>query len=327
MSINGKKILFIAPEFYDYHLKIIEAMENSGATVNFYPEDITTSIFRVMRKLSSNYVRYAKEKYLNIILNEIKFGAYDVVCVIRGSILTFEALEVLRRKLPNAKFIMYQWDSNKQSHYKEKIDCFDVVKTFDLVDSKKYGIEYQSLFYTRPYKELSSIKKNIKYDLVFYGAFHSDRLEVIKKVDKFCIEEKLKFKHHLYITKLSLLKNLLTRRVKFSDFKYLKTYKSINSELLSAYSKARCVLDIELNIQSGITMRTFEALGSGVKVVTTNSYIAKDPIYSIDNICIIDRNCPTVDLDFIKSDFKKCPLYERSYIDNWLDNILDIHGH
>jgi hypothetical protein len=129
----------------------------------------------------------------------------------------------------------------------------------------------------------------------------------------------------LYITKLSLIKNLLTRFIKFSDLKFLKTYKSYNAQILGAYSKARCVLDVELNIQTGITMRTFEALGSGVKVVTTNSYIAKDPIYIAENICIIDRNSPTVDLDFIKSDFKKNPLYERSYIDNWLDNILDIH--
>jgi hypothetical protein len=320
------RVLLIAPEFYDYHKVIIKSIEGKSAKVDFYPEDITTIFFRVMRKLSSAYVQYAKDRYLNKILNSIKINAYDIVFVIRGGILTIDSLEMLRVKLPNAKFVMYQWDSNRQSHYKEKIDFFDVVKTFDLYDANQYDIEYQSLFYTQPYKDISTIKKNIKYDLVFYGAYHSDRLEVVKKVDKFCTANNLVFKHHLYITKLSLLKNFLTRYIKFSDLKFLKTYKSGNPEILNSYSKARCVLDIELNIQSGITMRTFEALGSGVKVVTTNSYIAKDPIYSPDNICIIDRKNPVIDLDFLKVEFKGNPIYEKYYIDNWLDNIMGIYA-
>ena len=326
MSLKSKALI-VAPEFYDYHKEIIKSVEGKGVEVDFYPEDITTITFRVMRHFSTLYVDYVRRKYLQKILDSIEFDSYKTVLVIRGGILTVESLETLRAKLPTAKFVMYQWDSNRQSQYKDKIKYFDIVKTFDLYDSEEYGIEYQSLFYSQRYKDIADLKKDMKYDLIFYGAFHSDRLEVIRKVDDFCISNDLAFKHHLYITKLSLIKNLLTRFIKFSDLKFLKTFKSDNTQILSSYSKARCVLDVELNIQTGITMRTFEALGSGVKVVTTNSYIAKDPIYSIENICIIDRNSPTVDLDFIKSDFKKCPLYERSYIDNWLDNILDIHGH
>jgi hypothetical protein len=326
MLINGKKILFITPEFYGYHLEIIKTMKNSGASVDFFAEDITTLFFRIMSKLSSGYVQYAKGRYLNKILNSIKTDAYDIVLVIRGSILTTDSLEMLKKKLPSAKFVMYQWDSNRQGYYKNKIKFFDVVKTFDLYDAKQYDIEYQSLFYTQSYKDISTIKKYIKYDLVFYGAYHSDRLEVIKKVDKFCTVNNLVFKHHLYITKLSLLKNFLMRYIKFSDLKFLKTYKSGNSDILNSYSKARCVLDIELNIQSGITMRTFEALGSGVKVATTNSYIAKDPVYSPDNICIIDRENPAIDLNFLKVEFKSNPVYEKYYIDNWLDNIMGIYA-
>lgn len=326
MNVKSKALL-IAPEFYDYHKEIIRSVESKGLEVDFYPEDITTITFRVLRHFSTLYVDYVRRKYLQKILDSIEFDTYKIVLIIRGGILTVGSLETLRAKLPTAKFIMYQWDSNRQSQYKDKIRYFDIIKTFDLSDSEEYGIEYQSLFYSQHYKNIASLKKDIKHDIIFYGAFHSDRLEVIIKVDNFCTENDLAFKHHLYITKLSLMKNLLTRFIKFSDLKFLKTYKSNNTEILSSYSKARCVLDIELNIQTGITMRTFEALGSGVKVVTTNPYVAKDPIYSIENICIIDRNSPRVDLDFIKSDFKECPLYERSYIDNWLDNILDIHGH
>jgi predicted phosphodiesterase len=324
MSLKLKTLL-VAPKFYDYHKQIIKSVEGKGVEVDFFPEDITTLTFRIMRNFSTLYVDYVRRKYLQKILDSVQFDSYKTVLVIRGDILTVESLEILRAKLPTANFVMYQWDSNRQSRYKDKIKYFDIVKTFDLYDSEKYGIEYQSLFYSQHYKAIASLKKDMKYDLVFYGAFHSDRLEVIRKIDIFCIENDLVFKHHLYISKLSLVKKFLTRFVSFSDLKFLKTYKSGNAQILDAYSKARCVLDVELNIQTGITMRTFEALGSGVKVVTTNSYIAKDPIYSAENICIIDRHCPTVDLDFIKSDFKKNSLYERSYIDNWLDNILDIY--
>ncbi|MDA8869507.1 hypothetical protein N9H67_02070 [Methylophilaceae bacterium] len=320
--MKNMRILFIAPSFHNYHTEIIKTMENDGAYVDFYPEDITTVFFRTGRKLSNVYAQYAKKKYLNQILNSINSNVYDLVFVIRGSILTIASLEILKEKLPNAWFVMYQWDSNRQSRYIKKINFFDSVKTFDLYDAKKYSIEYQPLFYTKSYKEISTVKKRIEYDLVFFGAYHSDRLEVIKKVHKFCTANSLVFKYHLYITKLSLLKNLLVRRIKFSDLKFFKTYKISNIKILNSYLKARSVLDIELNIQSGITMRTFEALGSGTKVITTNPFITKDTIYSSDNIFIINRKNPVIDLDFLKTEFNNNSIYEKYYIDNWLNNII-----
>lgn len=324
--MKDMRILFIAPSFHNYHTEIIQTMENHGAYVDFYPEDITTLFFRIGRKLSNAYAQYAKQKYLNQILNSINNNVYDLVFVIRGSILTIPSLKILKEKLPNARFVMYQWDSNRQSSYIKKISFFDSVKTFDLYDANQYGIEYQSLFYTKSYKDISIIRNSLEYDLVFFGAYHSDRLEVIKKVHKLCTANSLVFKYHLYITKLSLLKNLLVRRIKFSDLKFFKTYKISNSKILNSYSKARSVLDIELNIQTGITMRTIEALGSGTKVITTNPFITKDPIYSSDNISIINRKNPVIDLNFIKNEFKSESIYEKYYIDNWLDNIIKDHA-
>ena len=48
----------------------------------------------------------------------------------------------MKKKLPKAKFVMYQWDSMEQSHYNSIIKYFDKVKTFDMSDSKIYNLNY-----------------------------------------------------------------------------------------------------------------------------------------------------------------------------------------
>ena len=99
MSFKSK-ILLVAPEFYDYHTEVIKSVEGKGIEVDFYPEDITTLTFRVMRHFSSLYVEYVRRKYLQRLLDSIEFDTYQTVLVIRGSILTVESLETLRAKLP-----------------------------------------------------------------------------------------------------------------------------------------------------------------------------------------------------------------------------------
>ena len=305
----SSKVLLVAPEFHNYYKEIILSFNRKGYDVDFFPEDISSLLYRIIKHLSAFYVSYQKEKYLRHLLASIDYDAYEIVLVIRGGILTLESLEALRAKLPRAKFVMYQWDSNEQSDYKNKINYFDVVKTFDLLDAEKFGIGYQSLFYSRVNKDPSRLKKDKCFDLVFFGAFHSDRLDVIKKIDRICSQNGLTFRHHLFITKLSFIKNLFLGFIKLSDLKYLKLHKCDKSDIFKCYSVARSTLDIELNIQTGITMRTFEALGFGIKVVTTNPYVAKDPIYSDQNVCIIDRDSPAIPLDFITSDFEKNLIY------------------
>ena len=71
-------------------------------------------------------------------------------------------------------------------------------------------------------------------------------------------------------------------------------------------------------------MRTFETLGAGKKLITTNSQIKKYSFYNDQNIFILDRENILMSRDFLKSPFKKIDddlVFEMS-ISGWIKSIF-----
>jgi spore maturation protein CgeB len=177
------------------------------------------------------------------------------------------------------------------------MNMFDKIITFDMIDSKELNIEYLPLFYTNNYANLELSKEKV-YDISFFGSYHSDRLEIIKKLEKECKEKGLTFYHYLYSPKLALFRKILNSSVKIEDLKYFKTSPATNQELLDIYKKSKAVLDIESSIQNGLTIRTFEVLGAKLKLISTNKNIIDEDFYNKNNIYILDRNNITLDKEF-----------------------------
>lgn len=323
IELSGKSILFVAPKFYNYHQQIIDFMESKNAKVTFYSEDIYTPLYRISNKIFPLLAKYLKQKYVDEMLYKITQNLYDFVFVIRGGILSPLIMDELKLKLPNAKFIMYQWDSNKQSQYENIIQYFDIVKTFDKKDAYNFNIEYLPLYYSKDYENLKQHKSEKLYDISFFGAYHSDRLNIIRFIENFCRLNNLEFKYHLYITKMGLFRLFCLGIIKISDMKYLKTYTVGIKEILDVYRHSFSVLDIELNIQDGLTMRTFEALGSGLKLITTNKNIINEPFYNEENIIILYRNDLNLNLDFFKNSFCDDENIKQYTFENWFYNLFE----
>ena len=323
MQLDRQKVLFIAPVFYQYHTEIIKTLESFGAEVNFYPE-ITQSIWlRLSQKVSDKLRTYIEEKNRRALLAEIKKDEYDLVFIIRGGYFDPGFLQALKLKLSQAKFVMYQWDSVSQNNYLPLIPYFDRVQTFDMKDAKQYELDYLPLFYTEEYASLKHQKQKKQYDIVFYGAYHSDRLEVVKAVSVLCKEHDLVFKIHLYITKLALIRLLVTGVISYKDKHFLKTYSVPANEIIDTYKRTTAVLDIELPIQDGLTIRTFEVLGAGLKLLTTNENIRQEAFFDDKDIMIIDRENVTVSPSFFKGSQEQGRVdFEQYHINNWLEKVL-----
>lgn len=322
IDLSNKNILFIAPKFYTYHQDIINYMESNGASVTFFAEDIYTPLYRFSNKIFPKIATKIEDKYRDTILNSVKQNSFDIVFVIRGGILSPLMMNKIKDILLHTKYIMYQWDSNNQSNYKNIIKYFDVVKTFDKKDAHAFNIEYLPLFYSKEYEKIKSLKSEKRYDIVFYGAYHSDRLEIVKFVEKYCLDNNLTFKYHLYITKMGLFRLILKGVIKLKDLKYLKTFTVDTKEILDVYHYSFSVLDIELNIQNGLTMRTFETLGSGLKLITTNKNIASEEIYNEKNIMILNRENLDFDLGFFKNPFDSDKSLQKYRFENWFNNLF-----
>jgi hypothetical protein len=321
-SYTGKRILLVAPKFYHYHQEIINTLEDGGALVTFYPEMEYSLLYRIAQKLNKKLAIIFEKKYIDSMLEKISKNTFDIVFTIRGGYFSSESLETLHLKLPEAKFYMYQWDSVKQNNYLPIMKYFDRVQTFDMVDAKEYGIAYLPLFYTNEYKKLQNKKEDPQYDIVFFGAYHSDRLEIIKKIDTISKDKELVFKYHLFITKLALFKLIMTKKISLLDIKYFKTFSLPLHTIIETYKVSKAVLDVELEIQNGFTIRTIEALGANLKLLTTNKNIKKSDFYNAETMMWIDRDSIKINQRFFDKTYPPSLALEKFYIDRWLENIL-----
>ena len=60
-------------------------------------------------------------------------------------------------------------------------------------------------------------------------------------------------------------------------------------------------------------MRTIEMVGLRKKLITTNAEIVNYDFYDSSNICIINRNSPVLDQNFISVPYKELPdsIYQK----------------
>ncbi|QOY54067.1 hypothetical protein HUE87_09275 [Candidatus Sulfurimonas marisnigri] len=321
---ENKKVLLIAPYFRHYHGKIINSIKELGADVKYFPEVINNKLFTNIRhKTFSPLNKSLDTLYFKYILSEVKENEYDIFFLVRGELINEVFLKALRKKLKSTTFIMYQWDSLIHNDYLSKIKYFDKVLTFDKKDAKNIGIEYLPLFYTDEYEKLANISSEKKYDIVFYGTYHSDRLKIIKKINQICEKNNLKFKHHLYTGKIYKFKLWIKGELSKRDLFFLKTHTVSLKEMVDVYSKSRSVLDIEMTNQTGLTIRTVEALGANKKLLTTNKEIVNSELYDKSYVYVLDRDDLHIDTEFLKMELYDRGKYKNLHINNWIKKILN----
>jgi len=301
-SLKGKKVFFIGLDFYDYDSAIKEKLENFGSIVDYYidkPEYLRKGIFSKVLNLLKVDQASMLEKYYKTILDDAESVNYDFVFVIKGEFLSEDFIIRLRKQQKNATFIMYQWDSLIRVPNAFKLmPYFDKVYSFDRIDCKKYKkLEFKPLFFRK--KTNNNKQYKLKFDLVFFGSVHSDRLKIIKKVQKYVSSKNLHTKIYLLVGIRSYIKCLLKNESKNMHIRALD-YEKLNTYVLGA----KTILDLPDPMQNGLTMRTIEALGANKKLITTNKDIINYDFYHKENIYIIDQNDINIDIKFFDKPYK-----------------------
>jgi len=321
--LDGKRVLFICPEFYDYHVQIKRKLENVGASVDFFSESPAkwkVSMYRQIRRtntLISNHYSSILEKILNT--------TYNYVFVIRGNKMPSCFLSELRKNNSEAIFLMYQWDSLTNNNYKSIIDKFDKVFTFDIKDANdNFELRYLPLFYTNDYHELINSRNEglLTTDLFFIGAVghqYRERTAIVEEISNICLEGNLIFKKYLFIPFYSYLKDIL-RGEQHNGI----SFKALNKQgVLTYVNQSKAILDIHNKNQTGLSIRTFESLGAGKKLVTTNADIANADFYNAKNIFLYRGKQDSAKLISFLSHNNEDYLDVQKYrIDNWLRTIF-----
>lgn len=318
--LRGKKILFIGIGFYDYESTIKKSLEKHGSIVDFYLEQPNYLLSGLYGKII-NKLKYKKniiEKHHNKMLDETKLKKYDIVFVLKGENLTKDFIKSLKLQQEKAIFIMYQWDSiNRVSNALEMIPYFDKVLSFDRIDCEKYEkLEFRPLFFRESKNEE---KLDYKYDLVFIGWLHADRMGLIKKIEDICKIKNIKTFIYLFTgikTYMSFLLKKQAQNLYIKPLDYLNVNKS--------HTNTKVILDLPHPLQNGLTMRTIEAIGANKKLITTNEDIKNYDFYDEDNICILDKENITIEKDFFEKPYKKISkdIKNKYSLDSWIEDVF-----
>ena len=153
---------------------------------------------------------------------------------------------------------------------------------------------------------------------------HSDRVSVLIRIISKLKLNGVKTKHYVY-SRIRQLDKALHAQV-FDQKIQLHDKPLNNDELNNFLEDVNFIIDINHPKQTGLTMRTFEALSASKKLISTNHYLKNYTFYNENNICIIDRENVKIPEQFIKSEFIKYDkeLRELMSIKGWVQEIFGI---
>lgn len=329
---NNMKILLIMPNFFNYPEVICDELKNMGHEVDFFDDRPSCHPFvkaavRFNRNLITPYIN----KYFSSIKQKIISKTYDVFLLISGQSLSLSESMIieLRNILLNTKFVLYQWDSQKNfSYIKRMHKYFDVCYSFDKCDVKNNScLKFLPLFYSRMYEEIgNNTAKEYKYNFCFVGTAHPKKYKFISKISKELKNVYSKqFIYFFFPSRLVYLYRKLfnkdLRKAKYSEFHF----RPLNSqEMKELYELSECILDSAQSGQLGLTMRVIEALGAKKKIITTNEDVKNYDFYNPENIYIYKDKIDQNDVFFgsVYKPVSDC-VYKKYSLRNWLQVILE----
>lgn len=323
--LSGKKILFFGPETFNYEREIIRELESLGAEVTFRSDKPGNSfaakaLVRLFPKLIWGYSDRIFKSWL------AKYGPLecDIVFIIKGEGLSPRFIDLLKVKYKNSYFVLYLWDSLENIRGAElKLSKFDFLYSFDPHDcDRDKRFKYRPLFFLERYL---SKEDNCGLGCFFVGTLNGDRPSVILRLIR-SFPQGMEFNYWLFVRNKI---ELFFRRIFDSSLRNIDRSRLISSPMPSSivsqnFQRSAAIIDIEHPKQVGLTMRTFEVLASGKKLITTNKNIMSHGFYHSSRVCVIDRNSPVIDRDFISTRAVPLPqsFYSEYSLRGWILDLL-----
>lgn len=327
---KNKNCLLIAPRYFDYHQKIETSLVGAGYDVHSVSDRPSESpfvkaFFRFAPTLTACYLQYKYSLLLKNFL--VNASAYDLVFVVVGEALSPKILSELKSRFSSATFVLYLWDSLKNK--KRIIACipyYHKVFTFDPGDAFDYGLKYHPLFFSDNHVDIPFCDR--VYDCSFVGTVHSDRYSIIKSFSQYCMGLGLQCFLYMYMqsrwvfyVRKFFTPGLLLAHV--DDFSFVPLSREYVDRI---FYNSKSVIDVEHPNQSGLTIRTFEAMSNHVKLITTNQFIKEQDFYDPHNIYVVDRLNPIFPpASFFESEYVRISddILSKYHIDNWLMEMLN----
>ena len=97
------------PDFFDYPQVISKELEDMGYEVDFFDDRPSTNTWiKAAIRINRNIVKECIKKYFANVMQSIKNKRYDIVFLISGQSLSFDAdmIAEIRKSQPGSKFVL-----------------------------------------------------------------------------------------------------------------------------------------------------------------------------------------------------------------------------
>ena len=298
-----KKVLFLGVGLYNYDTLVLNELSKNYDVSYIYLAPIQNlpkwkySLLVHLKRFES--LRKKNEELIMQELKNVRHVDFDYIFVIKGSRLNNDHISFIKANFPKAKRILYLWDSWQRIENQSVLTGnFDCVYSFDTEDCKRYGFILRPLFYS----VCEYDNRDKLYDISFVGTIHSDRLEKIRMIRDLCLKNHFSYFLRLKTTGFPILCAWLNRgRYKRGDLEFLTSHFLTFEQAMGVTRSSKLVIDFQHPDQSGLTIRTIEALAMGCKLITTNKYIKQYcdipqesyyvlEDYNLDSLCDFIRN-------------------------------------
>lgn len=316
-KLQGKRVLFISAKFYHYSEAVYEKIKSYGAQVAFYHERDTSlkhvAIANLFPKRMENYL----DSHYRKILDEISNQSFDYFIIIRGYKMPIWFMQAVKEKNPHIYTIMYQWDLYGlwDADYRYLMPYFHRTLSFDFKDSAALNIPYAPTFHMDEYSGIKS--SGFSFDFIYCTNHTDEKYAFFKSFMALSKQRGYKVYAHLYLSWFKYLKERLRgNKICLKDVSFRRLNRKQYFEL---FCKSKAVVDFSGSMQTGLSMRVIDALGSGKRVLTNNASATQEPGFNPRQIVIYDpTNLSLPDFVSDVEDFEK-----RDYsIDKWLDNLF-----
>ncbi|WP_071131744.1 hypothetical protein [Enterococcus timonensis] len=181
----------------------------------------------------------------------------------------------INKKFPEISvFVWYNNPVSMEVPLKYFLNLNCSIYTFDEDDSKKYNLIFSKQYIDlEPIKDVLNVNQDIKNDVVFIGG------------DKGRVVELLEVKESFLKRNISLKLYVVSTDNDMEGFPYQP--KVSYKYLLKMQNESRAILEILQDGQSGISLRTLEAMFMKKKLITNNKNIEQADFYYKKNIFIL----------------------------------------
>lgn len=218
------------------------------------------------------------------------------------------------KKHAKCRLILWWWNvpTNEKTllFYKKYCECV----CFDEKKAKEKGMRFVQQFYIPNYN-INSVE--IEYDVIYVG-YDKQRYKIIQNLAAKFSKLNLLFDFNLIRNNVSDYTDELGIKIRGIPIEY--------TEIIGLIQKSKAILELNLSVQEGITLRALESLFYEKKLITNNSHIKKFDFYCRENIFILgEDNLNDLNL-FLKTKYKKLDNSVKvDYMyDHWLESILQV---